>query len=283
MNKSNSGQIILILVLITIVGLTIGLSLISRTVTDVRISSQIEQSSRAFSAAEAGVETALKTSVINGPTGTISLNNAQASYDVSSLGDSKDVFLYPLTTPNSSQTLWLVPHNDDGSLKVNEPNQPVGKAYPANTAFDICFGSDAISKPALILSLFYIDGTTYKVAKLAIDSDGSRGNNFYLSDSAGNYCNGSYHFKKTLTPNSIVAGEGFGITSGTATLLAMRIHVLYSSTQIAIKPSTMAIPMQGKLISSTGETGTGITRKIQVNQGYAVLPALLDFALFREN
>jgi len=37
----NSGQVVLILILITVVGLTIGLAMISRTITDIRITSQI--------------------------------------------------------------------------------------------------------------------------------------------------------------------------------------------------------------------------------------------------
>src|SRR3990167_5301279 len=82
----NRGQIILILVLITVVGLTIALSLVSRTISDIRITSQIEQSSKAFSAAEAGVETALRTSVVGGPTGTVSLAGAAASYIVKAQG-----------------------------------------------------------------------------------------------------------------------------------------------------------------------------------------------------
>ncbi len=280
--KYQKGQVVLILVLITVVGLTVGLSLISRTVTDVRISSQIEQSGRAFSAAEAGIETALKTAIINGPTGTIELPGADASYNVTALGDSTNIYSFPLTPSGQSQTIWLVPHNDDGTLKETEPRPPVGKAYPPDASFDLCWGSDVLAQPAVVLSLYYKDGSDYKVAKLAYDSLGSRGNNFYLADTTGNYCNGIYRFKKTLQPN-LVPENGFGVSGASITLLALRIHVLYDSTAFAIKPSTAALPLQGKLITSTGETNTGIVRRVQVNQGYPSLPGLLDFTLFREN
>ncbi|MGB9585898.1 MAG: hypothetical protein ACPL7A_00585, partial [Anaerolineales bacterium] len=58
--KKNSGQALLIILLVMAVGLTIGLAVISRSVTDIRISRQEEESARMFSVAEAGIEEALK-------------------------------------------------------------------------------------------------------------------------------------------------------------------------------------------------------------------------------
>src|SRR5687768_11168985 len=58
--KKMKGQVILILLLVMTVGLAIGLSVIQRSLSDVTTASKIEQSSRAFSAAEAGIERALK-------------------------------------------------------------------------------------------------------------------------------------------------------------------------------------------------------------------------------
>ena len=53
---SQSGQIVIILLLLMLVILSIGLAVTQRTITNVSTSSQTEQSSRAFSAAEAGLE-----------------------------------------------------------------------------------------------------------------------------------------------------------------------------------------------------------------------------------
>lgn len=60
MKKQNSGQIALIILLIMVTLLTIGLSLISYSVTDVKISQDEKEAMRAFSAAEAGIEEALR-------------------------------------------------------------------------------------------------------------------------------------------------------------------------------------------------------------------------------
>ncbi len=52
----HSGQVLLITMLVMAVATTIGLALASRSTQDVNISTQVEESSRAFSAAEAGIE-----------------------------------------------------------------------------------------------------------------------------------------------------------------------------------------------------------------------------------
>ena len=267
----NSGQIVLILVLITVVGLTIGLSLISRTVTDVRISSQIEESGRAFSAAEAGVENALK--VINvlpiGPTRSITLNNASADYSVSDIGGNSSLYTFPLTEANSSQLLWLVNHNSNGSLGT--------EFYPTDKTIDICWGTTG-NNSALELSLYYKTGTTYKIAKSAYDPDIARGNNFNPADKVGNYCNSSYLYKHAF---NFIAD--FGVDASDV-LLALRMTPVYENTSIGVLPAaTVNLPVQGNQINSVGKSSTGVVRKIQVNKTYNMLPGLLDFALYCES
>lgn len=271
MKRKERGQIVLILVLITIVGLTIGLSLISRTVTDVRISTQIEQSGKAFSAAEAGVESALKSAVVGGAGGTVNLPDSSASYNVAQLGGSTGSYSFPLTEIGRAQTVWLIEHNSDGT--VNE----TGSSYPSSSSIDICWGTDSNNTAAIVVSLYYKTGSVYKVSNLAYDPIATRGNNFtIISDTAGGYCNGNYQFRKTIIPTL-----DFGIDPA-STLLALRILPLYQNTTIALLP-TSTLPIQGKLITSIGQSDTGVVRKINVSQGYPVLPSLLDFVLFTEN
>src|SRR3990167_4248462 len=54
--KKRRGQILIIVLLIVVVALAVGLSVASRNITNLRISTQTEQSQRAFTAAEGGVE-----------------------------------------------------------------------------------------------------------------------------------------------------------------------------------------------------------------------------------
>ena len=68
------GQVLLVVVLVMVVALTVGLSLASRSITNLRITSDDENSQRAFSAAEAGVERAVKGNCTNDEGCTISAN-----------------------------------------------------------------------------------------------------------------------------------------------------------------------------------------------------------------
>ena len=275
-NNKNKGQIVLILVLITVVGLTIGLSLISRTITDIRISSQIEQSSRAFSAAEAGIETALRGNVEIGPTGTVSLEGASANYSVSTVGGTDANYNLSLTEVGNSQTVWLVEHNADDS--INES----GYSYPVSSTLEVCFGTRPDSNGAVLVSIFYKDGTDYKMAKKAIDSS-VRDNGFIIADVLGNYCGGQFRFRKIIMPSTDANSNtnDFNI-SPSAILLFLRLQPLYEASAITIDPQSI-LPVQGRIISSIGQTATGVARKIQVYQGYPVLPSLLDFSFFTEN
>ena len=266
---ANSGQAVLMLVLITIVGLTIGLSLIARTVTDIRISSQIEQSSRAFSAAEAGVQNALSASVVN-QSGSVNLPGATGNYSISKLGGNSNVIDYELTHAGSSQILWLIDHKDDRTL------DETATSYSPSSNLDICWGSDDTQPPGIKISLFYNDSGTYKVAYGAYDHDNSQ-NNFDSTPNFGsNFCDFTYRFKKTINPNGT-----FGIPV-TAKLLYMRIQPVDIDTPIAVKPYA-SIPQQANLITSVGQTDTGVVRKIQVVQGYPAIPELFDFSFFTSN
>src|SRR5690606_12114878 len=58
-HRSASGQILVLVLLVVLVALTIGLSIASRTLSTLRNTAELDQSNRAFSAAEAGIERAL--------------------------------------------------------------------------------------------------------------------------------------------------------------------------------------------------------------------------------
>lgn len=270
-SETRRGQVVLIVVLLTVLGLTVGLSLISRTVTDVRISSQIEQSGRAFSAAEAGIESALSVqSNTVASTGNIQLGDAQAEYSVAQQGGTTDTIPFPVTATGQSQSAWLMDHTDDGALDES------GYSYPSDSAMDICWNSAGTDVPAMIVTLTYKEDGEYRLAKAAYDPNVGRGNNFLPADAGGGYCDGGYSYKRT-----IIAQTDFGISAG-AQLILLRLTPVYVSASSAVKPTAM-LPVQGRIITSVGKTNTNVTRKIEVNQGYQILPSLLDFTLFSEN
>lgn len=264
------GQIVLIVVLLTVLGLTVGLSLISRTVTDVRISSQIEQSGRAFSAAESGIESALRVqSNTEISSGNIQLDNAQAQYSVQKQGGTVDVISLPVTSAGQSQSVWLMEHADDGTL------DETGYSYPVDSPLEVCWKTAGTGVPAVIVAFMYKESGEYKLAKMAYDTEVGRGNGFLPADTSGSYCDGDYSFKKTI---NVSTDLGIPVS---AQMILLRLTPVYVSAAVAVKP-VVQLPVQGRLITSVGSTNTNVTRKIEVNQGYQILPSLLDFTLFSE-
>ncbi|MDP2860149.1 MAG: hypothetical protein Q8N98_00345, partial [bacterium] len=77
--KKNSGQVIIIILLVITISLTIGVSLMTRTLQELRSSAVSDSSARAFAAAEAGLEEGLRTLTLTDWTPAQTLTN-QATF-----------------------------------------------------------------------------------------------------------------------------------------------------------------------------------------------------------
>ncbi len=267
-----SGQILLITLLVMAVGTTIALSLLARTTQDLSISRQIEESSKAFSAAEAGVEAALKSGSGSGGAQTLT---SGISYDVTvaSIGGATGVYAFPKKTPKGvTETLWLVNHDPVSGALIESP------PYYTALTLELCWSSETVT-PALVVSILYKEQTdgSYQVAKLAFDPDNSRGNNFTNVGASGNHCgqNNVYN-KQIIFPLN-------NITPSVDTLLALRIRPVYSDTQLYVDSGSQQLAEQGKQIVSTGQTTTGVNRKILVYQQYRSASSLFDASIYSQN
>lgn len=129
--KNQTGQTILIFVLIMVVALTIVLSVVSRSVTNLKISQEQVSSQKALSAAEAGIERAIANpSDVNLREGVVNTLSDQATYTTSLsevLGSTnfllyggnkvtKNDYVYVWTTPYSETNRWQDPWNGDLKL-----------------------------------------------------------------------------------------------------------------------------------------------------------------------
>lgn len=280
--KYSYGQVILIILLVTAVGLTIGLSLVSRTISDVKISTQVADSSRAFSAAESGIETALKGAAIGG-TGVINIGGASANYNVVKLGGDSNPLTLPNNSPGNTQSVWLVEHQADGSLF------PTPTPLYTASSLELCWGPDKTSSdpnpiPAVEATLLYYSGGTYKIGKAAFDPS-ARGNNFTpasTSKPTDNFCNTGKKYEYIL---NLASSGTFGNSTGD-TLVLLRLNPVYNTTDLVVKPAGGVggnLPTEGKTISSTGTTTSGVARKLTVLQGYTTLPSFMDYTLFCSN
>ena len=267
--RNQRGQALLIVVLVMAVALTIGLAVVSRSITDIKISRQEEESSRVFSVAEAGIEEALKLG--SGTSGAIS----EISYTVSETaqGGGRE-FVFPATiNAGDTQTVWLVEHDNDGNLTET------GR-YTGNT-IDLYWGNEnqdpnQSTTPALEVSVIYKEGTSYKLTRGAFDPNSSRRNdNSFDEADVGSYSIGgkTFRFRKL----------GFTLPGGIP--YALRLRLLYNNDQAQILgiAGTSNFPSQGKCYESTASLSTsGITRKVQQCQFHKTPPGIFDYVLFSE-
>lgn len=268
-DPKQSGQIVLITLLVLSIAATVALSLIARTTTDVTISSQVEESSRAFNAAEAGIEEALKTG-LSSPGTQVLTPGVSYTVTVATIGGAAGIYTVPRRTPRAStETVWLVNHNPDGSLDET----------PTFTApsVSICFSQETTT-PAVVATILYKRGASYFVAKGAYDPDAVRAgtNNFSGVTALSGGCGTPTMYLQTIT------FADFGIDPAADTVLMLRLRPVYADTQIAVDAS-IPLPLQGNRIESLGTTETGVTRDIIVYQQYRSAPTIFDAALYSQN
>lgn len=274
-SKRQSGQVVLITLLVLTIATTVALSLISRTTTDTTITNQIEESSRAFSAAEAGIEEALKSGVGTDGVQVLSGGKAQYNVTVAAIGGQAGVFEFPKKILQGvTETLWLTSHDASGLL-VEVPT------YTAST-IGVCWGTGTVT-PAIVATLLYKESSdnSYRVAKATFDPDSSRAavNKFSTTYTPGG-CVGTLAdaYKSTITFSSLDSS----INPAVDTLLALRIRSVYSDTNIGIDTSAQVLPLQGNKIDSTGSTLGGTNRKIVVFQQYRSPATIFDAALYSQ-
>lgn len=287
--KKESGQILLVVLLILAVSLTIGLSLISRSITDVEISQETEEAARAFSAAEAGIEVSLITGL---DSGLYIFPETGASYKSKTSGlGAKGEFAFPGEYAKGDiQSLWLASYNPETGQYV--------KSYDEDTLRVVWGNPDAITanSPALEVSIYYQDTgdatNPYKVGRFVLDPYASRSPD-------PSFCNpGEIGNAQCVDVQSFATGREsvdgktfqFGATlniadfkSSSKTLLFARLRFLYSpETDYHVLGAKAAgdgvFPSQGTIIESVGQAGAS-TRKIEVRRLFPAPPSIFDFLL----
>lgn len=264
---AQKGQILLIVILIMVVTLTVGLSIVTRTITNLRTTREERTSQQAFSAAEAGIEKIIST---NATTLQGALSN-DASFSTNVTNVSGTTFLV-----NNGN---VVPKDDGADVWLS--------TYPTyatpftgsvtvywSTPTDTCNANPATNTKAA-LEIVILSGTTPSNAvarTIPLDPCAARAtnNNFITTiQSGGQVGSKSFGHNYTIT----------GVTSG----LLMRIVPLYASSIVAVSGSGGGLPLQGQVIESTGTSGE-TQRKITVYKGYPKLPVeFFPFLLFSPN
>ena len=266
--KKSSGQVVLITLLVLTIATTVALSLISRTTTDTTITGQVEESTKAFSAAEAGIEEALKSGV--GTAGALTLTGVTYKVNVAQIGGSAGLYEFPKKIPaGTTETVWLVPHNGDGTLDETS-------VFPPTTStIGVCWSSEPVT-PGLVITTLYKESSdgSYRILKAAYDANaGSRSSNFTSTYVPGGCGDGTTFYRENITFPTLGVGD---------ILLMMRIRPVYNETKIVIDSGGIVLPQQGNKIESTGTTDTGTNRKILVFQQYRSAATVFDAALYSQ-
>lgn len=250
----SSGQILLITLLILAVALTAGLSLIARTVTDISMSGRESQSNKAFEAAEAGVEEALRAlGAGEAVPGGLSLSPGGETADVNitvsePTGESANREIHA----GEVATFWLNHFSLEGK---DFPNSEINYA---KSKVKVCWSGPTNIEAAI----YYYQSGKNKVERR------------YLSGGSDSDCL-SLGLNRGATLSSLPGGA-----SNRNKFIDVRFYGGAGDTAtVAMKGVGADIPRQGNLVTSEAQVG-GVARKIVVFQGWPAPPSFFDFALF---
>lgn len=268
LSNSQKGQTVLIILLIMAVLLTIGISTISSSITDIKISQQTEEASRAFYVAESALEERLSLPLnvfeAKPEEGTI----GGIDYQVSKTAQSGDSFLFPFKVDaDDSQTIWLIPYNENTEV-FN-----VNSTYTGS--FTLYWGNNGTSEePALTVTVVYKDGSSYKIHRYNYDPNNTRKdeNKFNLAVS-GSFPLGGENLK--------FSSAQIAVTNGVLLKLTLLYNNSAQSLGIMKASGSPSFPNQGNcFISSATVPESGITRKIKQCKLWSNLPGIFSWGLF---
>ena len=269
--NNQEGQALLIVVLVMIIALTVGLALISRSITSVKTSTDQADSQKALAAAEAGIEQSIKS---NSPIGEGQGSfGTDTQYSTSIAAVSGTTFLLnggDLIQRDDSADLWMSDYSTDSAKLYAHPTS-------ANLSIDFNTSKDNCSNPAInpAIEVDVVSGSKAApiLTKYAYDPCSSRrSSNHFSAPDIGDTINGVVFTNKTHLIT--ISPESPG--------LFVRIIPIYSSTIIGVTSDT-SLPSQGSIITATGcvspnnngctGSNTGTQRSVTVFQGFPKIPA----------
>lgn len=263
LERSDSGQVLLIIVLVMVVSLTVGLAVVSRSIVSVRTSTEEENSQRAFSAAEAGIERALKS---GGNVGLSVLESGRTQIKQATTNIIEGtVFLLNDGNPvdkDDGIDIWLVAHNSDGTPNYTSP-------WSGNLTIYWGLAGGTCNNIAALEIITISDNSGIPITNRYVydPCQERRNENHFSSPNSVSYPLGRKTFNYSTPPLTITSG------------FVVRVIPLYISTTVGVV-GTIAIPSQGKRVEAVGESG-GTARKVSLFQGWRKLPSeFFQYAVF---
>ena len=289
--KKKSGQILILVLLVVVVSLAIGLSVASQNLTNLKISTQTEQSQRAYTLAENGVESILG-----------QLGSDATTQSIVNAGSAGSPFTGPADSSGNSSSVNVV------AKSAYERYIPLGEVglialywQSGNDTYNISWNrsDNQVSEAAsLEVTLVYQDSTnaykqirwyllgptphhTGEPASSGVDfANSGTGNNSMVQGSST--CN---PVNINLLRNQAINASS-GVFPNIVTRKFLRIRPLYTGATVNASGCTAPatnLPTQEYDITSTATIGSGVTRKLLVQKSaLPQLPAIFDYALYSE-
>lgn len=278
------GQALIVVLLVSAIGLTIGLSLASRTTDDSNLATEIEESSRAFSAAEAGLEAAAQQLGVFGtlPTGTVGSGGRDAKYnvDIVEAGGTASAYIFPGELhSNQPITVWL---NDYRTQSATDK-------YSGST-IELCWGEDGGELSAFEVTFYYKNNAgTYYLAREVYNPSGSTlvaGATNIPQLGAGVVACGSDSFTHRTTVNltTMKSNTPYNI-SGTYIPLMLKLRPIVENsgtTKLGVAPIGDSLPLQGEEHISLGTTDGGQQTKLIQFISFPAPPEIFDTVIYSE-
>jgi len=237
------GQVALIVLLVSAIVLSLGLSVSRKTTVETKVDTDEELLKQAFNTAESSIDKYLVTGEKNYSGGV----GESATVVSVPIGENKNTLESESLTEGKPAFFWLTTHDDTGSVNLTGSG---------GEEIEIC-ASNAADVGALKIENFYASGG--KVARF------------------GANINGSADFVKNFGNES---GSCYSVMTGNNSLLltVTPIFKTAGSTTITVEKISN-FPKQGEDLTATGKVGdqtTGVSRKVRVRIGYKVPAFMLD-------
>lgn len=280
--NSQKGQVLLIVVLVMVVALSVGLSIASRSITNLRITSEEENSQKAFTAAEAGIEEAIKA---NPPGKNVGSNPVIANESLGNNANIQQVSIQEIknTTDilvnngnvvpqDDGADIWLTNYNSDYTKLYQPPYWSGTLTFYWGSSSDVCSATASQNTQAAI-EVVVISGVRNnpRIDRFAYDQcPGRLAVNKFSVANTGTYTLNTTNGQKTFHYQAVIPNVQNGLIA--------RVIPLYAQTSIWVN-GTQNFPSQGRIVTATATSDT-TTRKISYFQGYETLPSEFFYSLF---
>lgn len=258
--RKRSGQVLVLVLLMVVVALSVGLSVASRNITNLKTATQTERSQKAFGAAEGGVEDVLSR------LGDIASDPGKQGQLGSTAGLNEQVPVGDITAnvnvKASSDFRATIELGNVGQVQLNGATAGQIRIQWAKTSDP----AESISPASIIVTEYVLSGGVYSQNRYAFAGVSGRANETGFS-----------------APPPSCTSEFVRCVEIDRTLDStyLRIRPLWSKTSVSITAVGGQIPIQTYSLESTAQTEEGIARRVKVTRNaLPALPAAFDYALY---